>query len=136
MKLAAAILALLFAGMLGYIFRGDRNQAAITAAANDAAVCRSSLESNGTALDEVKRQLADLRDRHAKALAAATASLDERDAQIAALRADAEKRSDTIKGVIRVDAECAALDRMPLCAAVAGRLWPAAAALGGADHAH
>lgn len=121
---------LLCAAIGGYAFRSDRTQAAITAAQSDTAVCQAALDSKQTALDRVGKSLADLRDRHATALADATAALDARDADIAALQAAAAHRTTTIRENAHADADCASLARLPVCAAVAGQLWPAIAAPG------
>ncbi len=127
--LAAAVLA-------GYAWHDSRDQAAISAAQSDAAVCRSALAGNQGALADVRTKLADLQRRHDAALAAATKALDARDAETLAQRASAEARSNAIRNAAHADADCAALDRLPVCARIAGQLWPRGAAAAAGAHAH
>lgn len=86
---------------------------------------RSQLNVATTALDELRTKLTELRTRHAKALADALVVLDRRDVEIQALERAAKARSTGIRGVVDEDPSCVALARLPVCAAVADRLWPA-----------
>src|SRR5690606_28589550 len=72
--------------MMGFAFAGgaswshQRASERVADAKASAAVCEDQLRSKANAMDQVRGQLADLADRHARALAAATAALDQRDA--------------------------------------------------------
>lgn len=126
----------LVSAVLGYAFRGDRNQVAISTAQGNEQVCQSALASNQARLADIQQQLTHQRELHDKLLAAADSALDARDDEIKTLREAADKRaSNILESAHEVD--CAALARMPVCPAVARELWPAAAQGAAADrHAH
>jgi predicted negative regulator of RcsB-dependent stress response len=132
-----ALLALLFAaGVIGYAWRGERNQDAISTAQGNEQVCQSALTGNAAKLAEIKGHLADLKKRHDDMLAAADKTLAARDAEIKRLT-DAEKARTTSIRNSAHDPDCAALARVAVCPAVAGQLWPAHAQSASADrHAH
>lgn len=141
-KAAVEVLALIFllllAGVLGYGYRGDRNQEAITTASSNYATCKSALDGKQAAVTELQTRLTDLKQRHDNSLTAAEATLAGRDATIAELTAAAEKRTTTIRKLSHEDADCASLDHLAVCASVAGQLWPVPqqATTTAGDHAH
>ncbi len=123
---ALALLALAFGG--GYAVR-DRAAATSLAAANAAAkTCSDNAADAEARIDYLYGRLSDLQTRHEAALREATAALDARDADIARLTADAARRADAIRETVHATPDCADLARVPVCAAVADRLWPPAAA--------
>jgi F0F1-type ATP synthase membrane subunit b/b' len=81
-----------------------------------------------SALAKVEAQLADLRQRHAQALADAITAINSRDADVSALQTRLKARSKDLRGSVNESPDCADLARLPLCHAVADRLWPAPAA--------
>jgi predicted negative regulator of RcsB-dependent stress response len=133
-----ALLALLFAaGVIGYAWRGERNQDAISTAQGNEQVCQSALKGNAAKLAEIKGHLADLKKRHDDMLAAADKTLAARDAEIKRLTDAAKARTTSIRNTAHDDPDCAPLARLAVCPAVAGQLWPAAAEGAAADrHAH
>jgi uncharacterized protein HemX len=121
----AAIFALMIgAGAGGYAWRGDRNQAEIIAAQARANTCEANSQANETTLQNTQRMLADLRERHASAMAFAIATLDARAEEIHDLNAAAEALETKLRELTHEDPDCRALARTPLCAAIARELWP------------
>ena len=126
MKWLAAIALLFAAAVAGYAFHGDRDAGAITAAESATAVCHSALDSQKAALADVRKQLADLRERHDLAKRAAEKVLAEREAENTALGERVAALTESLRKSAHADASCAPLARLAVCSAVAGRLWPAA----------
>ena len=126
----------LVSAVIGYAFRGDRNQVAISTAQGNEQVCQSALASNQARLADLRQQLDAQRTQHDALLAAADKGLAERDDEIKTLREAAATRASNIRESAH-EVDCAALVRMPVCTAVARELWPAAAQGAAADrHAH
>ncbi|KAB2901266.1 MAG: hypothetical protein F9K31_02455 [Dokdonella sp.] len=109
----------------GWSSAGHRSRAALEQAQQQAAVCADQLRSKASAMEHVRSQLDDLRARHEAALAQATAALDAREAQMEALRAERDRRIYSIGRLVHDDPAVAALDRLPVPAALARQLWPA-----------
>lgn len=125
-KIALAVLLLAAAAGAGFGYGHMRGVLAGTRGSADALEStRTQLDQTKTALNQVRDQLNDLRTRHAKALADALVVLQRRDVEIQALERAANARSTGIRGVVHDDPSCTDLARLPVCAAVAERLWPA-----------
>ena len=123
----AGVLLLVAAGGIGYAWRGSHNQQAVATAQANTAVCDSALAANKAVTDALRAQLAELRQRHESALAAARDALDMRDAEIQRLNTTAARAAAELRKTANEQSDCAALARLPVCAAIADRLWPVAA---------
>lgn len=93
----------------------------------DLVVARNTAQANADALTSLKStQKAEL-DRRQAIERANQAELAKRAARIAALERDADNRFRNITEKANADEDCAALRTVPVCAAVAERLWGDAA---------
>lgn len=126
-----ALLALM--AVIGWSVRGGHDQQLLLDGAKSLSACEAGSHANDTTIESLKKQLADLRAQHDKALADANRTLGERDLRIKTLTDAATRRAGAIARAPHDDANCKALANLPVCAAVAGQLWPAAtkAAAGG-----
>lgn len=122
--LCAVLLAVGLAG--GYAWHGDRAAAEVAAAKANESACRAALDSQTDALADVRKALAGVRERHRDLMAAASDALTLRDAENEALTERVAALTKSLQESARVDASCAPLGRLAVCAAVAGQLWPAA----------
>lgn len=121
----ASVLVCGFAG--GALWANSRAASRVASAQADAAVCADQLQSKAAAMERVRAQLADLQERHTRALAAAQAALDARDAKLDSLTARVHARAGAIRRNADDDPNTAALARLPVPFALAGQLWPVAA---------
>jgi len=120
----------------GYAWHGEREADALRAANATADACAAALDSARNASASAQAIAAGIKARHEAAMRDARIVLDARDAQIQRLLDDAATRTSSIQAAAHDDDACAALDRLPVCRAVAVRLWPAAQPAADADHAH
>lgn len=118
--------------MAGYSLAERHGRDAIGEAQRSAAVCTDQLQSKADALDQVRGELAAARDRHAHALATATAALEARGAELDTLKADRDARRAAIGKLTDEDPAVAALAGLPVPHALARQLWPDAAHAGAA----
>jgi hypothetical protein len=124
---ALVLCALLFiAGVLGYGFRGDRNQDQIRTANSNFDVCTSAMKGTQAALHVLSVKFTELQTRHEAAMTDSAAALDQRDNEITQLHSAATRRTTSARSAAHVDPDCQTLARLPVCAAVARQLWPAA----------
>ena len=101
-------------GQLGTV-TGDRNLA------------RQLADSNASQLTSLRKTLDNERRTREAQQKLALEELGKRDARIAALTDAAKRRAETITKKAEADEDCDALRRLPVCAAVAERLWGDAA---------
>jgi hypothetical protein len=127
----AALIAL--AGVIGWGMRGEHDQQQLLDNAKALSTCEAGNHANDSAIAALKTQLADLRAKHDQAVADAEHELVARDQQIKDLTDAATRRAGAIARSPHDDANCKALADLPLCAAVAGQLWPVSTAAGGRD---
>lgn len=121
----------LLSGGIGYAWRGvqdaesvaQANAAVETASGTFAAAAESQLAT----IASLDGRLADLRQRHEAMRQAADAALETRASENAALVERVARLTNDIKGSTH-DPSCAPLAALPVCAAVASRLWPEAGA--------
>lgn len=122
---ALALLALLaLAAVLGWAYRGDKDLAAIAATNASIAACLSGADAAAAALAKTQAKLQGLREQHDQALAAANTAIADRNAEIKTLNQAATDRANHIVQSPHDDPNCKALADLPVCAAVARRLWP------------
>ncbi len=91
----------------------------------DTAVAVAAVDATRTALGALKGKLDALQTRHDAMRTLGEAELAARAQRIDQLQRDAARRQSALVEKGR-DATCAELARLPVCAAVAGQLWPAA----------
>jgi uncharacterized protein HemX len=127
-----ALLALSAGG--GYMYRGEKDAASVTTATSNVSVCQSTADAKQAALDTLGAKFADLQTRHEAAMKASTDVLDARAEEIAGLQAKAASRINTARKSSHDDPDCVSLSTLPVCTAVAGQLWPAAAQAPAAAH--
>lgn len=101
-------------GQLGTV-TGERNLA------------RELANGNASQLTSLRQTLDNERRTRQAQQAVALEELRKRDARIAALTDAAKRRAETINKKAEADEDCADLRRLPVCAAVAERLWGDAA---------
>lgn len=101
-------------GKLGTV-TGERNLA------------RELANGNASQLTSLRETLAAERKRREAQQQLALEEMGKRDARIAALTDAANRRAETITKKAQADEDCADLRRLPVCAAVAERLWGDAA---------
>jgi hypothetical protein len=101
-------------GQLGTM-TGDRNLA------------REIANGNASQLTSLRQTLDNERRTRQAQQARALEEMGKRDARIAALTEAANRRAETITKKAQADEDCADLRRLPVCAAVAERLWGDAA---------
>ena len=101
-------------GKLGTV-TGERNLA------------RELANGNASQLTSLRTTLAEERKRREAQQQLALEEMGKRDARIAALTDAAKRRAETITKKAEADEDCADLRRLPVCAAVAERLWGDAA---------
>lgn len=94
------------------------------------ALAQSVNQGNAGQLTSLRKTLSAERDRLQQQEQAAQAELAARASRIAQLQQAADKRLDTITRKANQDEDCAALRTLPVCAAVAERLWGDAATVG------
>lgn len=133
-QIVLALLLLIVGGTGGYTYAARHGAATLGTVQADLAVCTSAATAKAAALAAIEQHLADQRARHDAMLRDAEAALAGRDAAIESLQAEAAALRSAITGAAR-NADCADLARLPVCAAVDRRLWPAAAAVDGRDAA-
>lgn len=92
----------------------------------DAATTKAT-DSDST-LTEIRKKLGAMKTDHAVALDKAQKALGVRDTQVNVLKAALKAEVTTLKKAVDDDPHCQGLARLPVCDAVADRLWPAAAA--------
>lgn len=101
-------------GKLGTV-TGERNLA------------RELANGNASQLTSLRETLAAERKRRETQQQLALEEMGKRDARIATLTDEAKRRAETINKKAKADEDCADLRRLPVCAAVAERLWGDAA---------
>jgi hypothetical protein len=104
----------------------------VTVAKSDTAVCASIEKASQAAVADLQAKLNAAAKERKDADAAARTVLGGREAKIKSLQAAAKKRATAISEKPH-DAECAALDHVPLCPGVARELWPDSAEAAGTD---
>jgi hypothetical protein len=132
-ELVFAILLLVLGAIGGYAYKQHQGDQALGTAQGDVRVCVAAAEAQHLAVTEAQAAYADLKARHDKILRDGEQAIADRDAEIGSLQRDAEASRTAITELGHEDPDCAELARLPVCAAVADRLWPPAAA---ADSAH
>lgn len=126
LEASVLLLLLLLAATTGYVYHGKRDHAELVTAQASVRTCDAALTAKESAVVDLRKMLGELTSQHAQAIAAAEKALDARDGEIATLLNEAASRAAAIRKSVHDDVDCQALDRIPVCAAVAGRLWPAA----------
>lgn len=127
----------LFFGWLGYTIADNRTarKTAALAASNytlsgQLSLAQSVNQGNAGQLTSLRKKLAAERAVREQAAAAAAAELAARADRIAALERNATQRIQTITQKANHDEDCAPLRALPVCPAVAERLWGDPAATG------
>lgn len=100
----------------------------------DAALARADRDAAQQSLDNVKRSLASQKARLELANTFADAALDARAALLKRLAAAVAARDAALRKAAHDSPDCADLARLPVCPAVAQRLWPAARDPAGKGH--
>lgn len=126
---ACAALALLCLGAGGGVAWQARHQATdIVNARTDLHTCQGNAADQALALGEFRRRAKQATDDLAALRAAAQTALDQRDALAAVIQTQATARERAVKQVTHETTDCQQLAVMPVCPAVAGRLWGQVAA--------
>jgi hypothetical protein len=126
---------LLLAGVIGWAWRGEKDQQELLVANASVATCSSAAGASAAALTTTQATLKNMRERHDTALADANRALAERSTQIQALNQVATDRATHIVQSPHDDPNCKALADLPICAAVADQLWPVRTQAHAGDHA-
>lgn len=135
--LICLLFALVFAlgAGFGFVAESQRAANAIAAARSDTAVCASAAEAQTAALDELQAKLQAQAKQLDAVRAVAQMALDARDALQKKLEKQARERAYAVTRAAHANPECADLAHLPVCPAVAERLWGAHASAGApADH--
>ena len=132
MALAVALLfALCASAACGYLYARMGMAETVSLAKGDARTCVDSANQQQSVLAELAGDKATQIRDHTAYLTEADKSLAQRTAEADRLIADGQLTSNQIKELARADPDCAALTLLPLCPAVADRLWPRQEAAGG-----
>lgn len=121
--LALALLLLVGGGGGGYIWAQHNLSADLSQANSDKDVCVSASAAKAYALKVVEAKFTDLQQRHKNLLKTATDAIVERDLDISNLKVAAAKRHAAVTEKVH-EVDCAALDKLALCPAIADQLWP------------
>lgn len=134
--LIALLVLALFGGTCAAVYHGGRAAGVdamldkVTAAKSAETLATTRANANDSALDEVRAALLRQKNAATRAQANADKALAQRDTAQAALASNAHARETSLRKLAHESPDCAALAAMPVCPAVARRLFgqPAAAA--------
>jgi hypothetical protein len=120
--LIALLLGALAAGA-GMYWQSRHDAAALTAAQADTQTCRSDANASQSALDMLAQQSADRLQQLQHLRDAMSMALDQRDAAQARIVQLTSARTRTIRQAAHESSDCQPLADLPVCPAVADRLW-------------
>lgn len=121
---------------IGWGVRANHDAKDVAAAQGNFETCKTTASAQTDALEKIRTQLADEKDKADKLQAQAATLVSARDAALAAIEQKGRDDAAEIERQGHEDADSAALARLPVPAALVGRLWPGSASSTGAAASH
>jgi hypothetical protein len=129
--LAIAVLLISIGFAVGWHLGSGSKQRELTTQAASAATCTDASAAQAKVIADLRARAKADREEKERQQQAALAVIAGRDEEIKNLRAEAKARRDHIVETARADDDCKPLAQLPVCDAIADRLWPAPKQAGG-----